>query len=165
MDQVKSLYPLALTSLLVLAGLVFVAAPVSAVQVETGKLDFEDSQYVPIEISVDPDPDRNVIQEETGLGGSFDTSNTWGGTYDYITGGPVDIVAQIINMLLGLLGLFSLIMFIYGGYVWMIARGNEDEIGKAKDILTGTVIGLLLILASYSIMNYLFYSFVGLTVD
>lgn len=76
----------------------------------------------------------------------------WGGP----TGGPVLIAAQMINVLLQLLGLVSLLLIFYAGFVWMMARGNEDDIKKAKDIIIGTTIGMLVILASYSFMRFIF---------
>lgn len=78
------------------------------------------------------------------------------GPYGGPTGGPVLIAAQIINILLQLLGLVSLLLIFYGGFIWMMARGNDDEIKKAKDIIIGTTVGLLVILASYSFMRFVF---------
>lgn len=80
----------------------------------------------------------------------------YGGAWGGPTGGPVLIAAQIINVLLQLLGLMSLLLIFYAGFIWMMARGNEDEVKKAKDIIIGTTIGLLVILASYSFMRFIF---------
>lgn len=80
----------------------------------------------------------------------------YGGAWGGPTGGPVLIAAQIINVLLQLLGLVSLLLIFYGGFIWMLARGNEDEVKKAKDIIIGTTIGLLVILSSYSFMRFIF---------
>ncbi|MBU0731725.1 pilin [Patescibacteria group bacterium] len=84
--------------------------------------------------------DDGELSNETGLGDAE----------------PVSVAGRIINVALGILGLFTLILFLYGGFIWMNARGNEEEVSKAKKILTGAVIGLVIVLASYGIANYIF---------
>ena len=69
---------------------------------------------------------------------------------------PVVVTAGIINWILGLLGLIALVLIIYGGFIWMLSSGNEEQVTKAKDIIVGAVIGLLIILASYGIASYVF---------
>lgn len=69
---------------------------------------------------------------------------------------PLDVLGRIINIGLGILGLFFLLLMLYGGYIWMNARGNDEEVGKAKKIIIGAVIGLVIILASYGVSNFLF---------
>lgn len=78
-------------------------------------------------------------------------------------GGPIQVASQIVNLLLTTLGLFCLAVTVYGGYIWMMARGNEEEAKRAKDIITGTVMGLFFILASYGITAYVFRSVVNFT--
>lgn len=105
---------------------------------------------------------RNPIELDPG--GNFANNSKIGsyvveeydGPYGGPTGGPVLIAAQIINVLLQLLGLLSLLLIFYGGFIWMMARGNDDEIKKAKDIIIGTSVGLLVVLASYSFMRFVF---------
>ncbi len=95
----------------------------------------------------------NDIQNNTGLGGYDDVANE----------GPVLTAARVINFLLLLLGTIALCLTVYAGYLWLLSRGNEDDITKAKGILAGSVVGMLVILSSYGIMNYVFRSFVDLT--
>ncbi|MBI5221585.1 MAG: hypothetical protein HY979_02155 [Candidatus Magasanikbacteria bacterium] len=69
-------------------------------------------------------------------------------------GAPQDprlIVVTTIKILLGLLGTIFLCLTLYAGYLWMTAGGNEDDVTKAKTLLTQAVIGLIIILLSYSI--------------
>ena len=80
--------------------------------------------------------------------------------YSYVD--PVTIVSSVVNWGLGLLGIFSLCLILYAGFLWMYARGNEEEITKAKEILKGAVTGLILILASYSIANFVFSNLVNI---
>lgn len=90
--------------------------------------------------------------------------NTRLGGYDNVaTSGPTVTAAKIINWLLTLLGAIAISLSVYAGMVWLLARGNEDQVKKAKDILAGSAIGLLIILASYSITAYVFNSFILIT--
>lgn len=69
---------------------------------------------------------------------------------------PIVIAIYAVNWALGILGFFALVLFLYGGFVWMNARGREDEVTKAKDIIKAAVIGLVIILASYGISSYVY---------
>jgi len=66
------------------------------------------------------------------------------------------IVVKIVNALLTILGLVFLILIIYGGFTWMTSMGQEDKIKKAKATLTQAVIGLIIVIAAYSIANFIF---------
>jgi hypothetical protein len=67
----------------------------------------------------------------------------------------VDIIALIINALLGLVGIMFLIMIIYGGFTWMTAGGSSDKVGKAKKLIINAVIGLIIVTAAYSISYFI----------
>ncbi len=69
---------------------------------------------------------------------------------------PVDTASLIINWILTIMGLFFLILMIYGGFIWMLARGNESEVEKATNIIKAAVIGLIIILLSYGISAFIF---------
>lgn len=64
------------------------------------------------------------------------------------------IIANIIRVALALVGIVLLVIIIYGGYLWMTAAGNEEQIGKAKKTLTNAAIGLLIILSAYAIVLF-----------
>lgn len=64
------------------------------------------------------------------------------------------MVFSIINVILGFLGLVALVIVMYGGFVWMTAGGNPERVSRAKKILFNGLIGLLLILASWGIANF-----------
>ncbi len=65
------------------------------------------------------------------------------------------IIGRIIKTFLGLLGIVVVVLIIYAGFLWMTAGGEEEKIGKAKKILLNSVIGLAIILSSYSITNFI----------
>ena len=67
---------------------------------------------------------------------------------------PAAIVGNIISIVLGALGVVFLILTIYAGFLWMTAAGNDSQVKQAKSIIVTAVIGLVIILAAYSITSF-----------
>ncbi len=63
-------------------------------------------------------------------------------------------IGKIIKVVLGLLGTIFLVLTVYAGFLWMTAGGNDEQAGKAIGILKTAVVGLIIILASYSITYF-----------
>lgn len=64
-------------------------------------------------------------------------------------------IASIIRIVLGFLGIVAVAIIIYGGFIYMTAAGNEEKIAKAKRIIRDAVIGLLIVLASFAITQFI----------
>ena len=62
------------------------------------------------------------------------------------------MVGKMIFTALSLLGIIFLILLIYAGYLWMTASGNEQQVEKAKSMITAAMIGLIIVLSAYSIL-------------
>jgi hypothetical protein len=69
---------------------------------------------------------------------------------------PQKLIGKIINSALGIVGSIALVMFIYGGFTWMLAAGNAEAVSKGKNILIWSVIGLVIIFSSYALVNFVF---------
>lgn len=83
--------------------------------------------------------------------------NVGGTGYGTAGAAPTDLltlIGTIINVLLGFLGVIFLLLTIYAGFLWMTAQGNEEKVEKATGILKTAIIGLVIILAAYSIANF-----------
>lgn len=65
-----------------------------------------------------------------------------------------DLIANIIRILLGLLGFVFFILVIYGGYLYMMSSGEPDKTKKAKNIMTYAAIGIVIIFLAYSISSF-----------
>lgn len=63
-------------------------------------------------------------------------------------------IGKIIGVGLSFVGVLFLILLIYGGFIWMTARGNQQDISKAMDLIQAAVIGLIIVLAAYAITAY-----------
>lgn len=68
---------------------------------------------------------------------------------------PRIIIANIIRVLLGLLGIAAVVLIIYGGWVIMTSSGAEDKVQKGKDIIKNSVIGLVIIISAFGIASLL----------
>ena len=64
------------------------------------------------------------------------------------------IVGNIIKAVLGLVGTLALVMFIYGGILWMTSGGSEEQVKKGKDTLVWAILGLAIIFFSYALSNF-----------
>lgn len=76
----------------------------------------------------------------------------------YLSGAsdPVSISIRLVNILLSLLGLISMILLLYAGIVWFKARENEEEVTRAKQIMKGSLTGLVITLLAYGLAYLLF---------
>lgn len=97
------------------------------------------------------------------LGGSLlnDTAVKNGG---YKTTPIETVVGTVISAFLGLLGVIFLVLIIYGGYIWMIARGDESKVEKAKNTIINSTIGLALVLGAYAITYFVLSAILRATV-
>lgn len=64
-------------------------------------------------------------------------------------------IGKVVGVILSLVGVVFLILMIYGGLNWMIARGNEQEVTKSKELIKSAIIGLIIVLAAYAITAYI----------
>jgi hypothetical protein len=64
------------------------------------------------------------------------------------------IVGNFINVVIGLLGIIFVVEVVYAGFLYLTAGGETDKVGKAKDMLRQGVIGIILIVLSYVIANF-----------
>ena len=63
------------------------------------------------------------------------------------------IIGRVISGILSIVGSVALLMFIYGGTLWLTSAGMPDRVKKGKDILTWATLGLGVIFASYAAVN------------
>lgn len=79
------------------------------------------------------------------------------------SGDPRVMAGRIIQVLLGFIAIIMVSLFIYAGFLWMTAAGNEAQIETAKDTLKRAVIGLLIILMAFSITQFVISKFLEAT--
>jgi hypothetical protein len=87
----------------------------------------------------------------------------WGGTTiqqavednsGLTTTDPREIIANVIRIIMGFLGIIAVVIILMGGFKWMTAAGGEEKISEAKKMITAGVIGLVIVLASFGIATF-----------
>jgi len=73
----------------------------------------------------------------------------------------VSVATKIAAWILSITGSLSLLFFIYGGTMFLISGGIQERVTKAKNILSGAVIGAVIVLTSFIIINFLITSLRG----
>lgn len=68
----------------------------------------------------------------------------------------VKVGLRVTEIMLGLVGSISLLMFVYGGVVFLISGGSSQRVEQGKQIIIGSVIGLIIVFASYTIIGFIF---------
>ena len=64
-----------------------------------------------------------------------------------------DFVAWLYYLVVGISGLVAFVMLVWGGIQWMTSTGNPTAIGDAQDRIKKALLGLLLVLASFLIIQ------------
>ena len=67
---------------------------------------------------------------------------------------PRLVIARLIQIVLGFLGILALSLIVYGGFMWMTSAGNQEKIDRAKKVLKNAIIGLIIILSSFGIVTF-----------
>lgn len=88
---------------------------------------------------------------------SGDSSQQTSTSIDLGQNDPLTVALRIINAVLTFLGIAFLIILIYAGVLWTVARGNQEEIEKAKKLLIQGVIGFVIIVSSLGIARLVFF--------
>ncbi len=65
------------------------------------------------------------------------------------------IIGSLAKGALAVAGLIFFILMVYAGLVWMTARGNDERITKARNTLIASIIGLVILISSYAITNFI----------
>ena len=72
--------------------------------------------------------------------------------------GNGSIINNIINIALFIVGILCVIMIIYSGIRYVISRGNPEEVKNAKNTLLYAIIGLIIAIIAWALVNFVFTS-------
>ena len=70
-------------------------------------------------------------------------------------------VSGIINAVIGVLGLVAVIVIIIGGINYMTSSGDAGKVKKAKDTILYGVIGLIICVLAFAIVNFVIGNILG----
>lgn len=80
------------------------------------------------------------------------------GSYDKKTGRMnSDLLAKYIQAIynygMGIVGILAAVVLMGGGIVWLTSGGSAEKVGQAKELIFGSIIGMVLLLGSWIILN------------
>lgn len=67
----------------------------------------------------------------------------------------IQIAVLVSKYILSIVGALALLMFIYAGFTMLLSAGSQEKVTKARGILIGAVIGLVIVFASYMIIGFI----------
>ncbi len=70
------------------------------------------------------------------------------------TDDPQSMIQIVINILLTIIGIIAVIMIVVGGIRYTLSNGNASQLKEAKDTILYAVIGLIIAIMSYAIVNF-----------
>ena len=106
---------------------------------------------MPVGAQTQPDADPLKGLKETQLGGDPAQAGTQL---------PL-LIGRIIRTILGLLGIIFLVLMVYAGFLWMTARGDSKKVDQAKQLITGAIIGVVIIAGAYTMTDFVIKAITG----
>jgi len=71
-----------------------------------------------------------------------------------LTGDLTASISTIINILIFVIGLVAVIMLIVGGFRYVFSQGNEKAVQGAKDTILYAIIGIVVAILAFAIVNF-----------
>ncbi|PLX20285.1 hypothetical protein C0584_06085 [Candidatus Parcubacteria bacterium] len=94
----------------------------------------------------------------------------WGGYYEEFqlsTGlspkDPREMITGLIRIALGFLGILAVTIIMFAGFKLMVSGGNEDNMAKAKAMMANGAVGIIIVLISFSLANFVINSIINAT--
>ena len=70
------------------------------------------------------------------------------------------IIKKIVNLLLYVIGAVSVIMIVVGGIKYVVSNGDSSAVTSAKNTIFYAVIGVIVALLAYAIVNFVISAFI-----
>ncbi len=78
--------------------------------------------------------------------------------------GDGGIFQTVVNVFLFIIGAVSVIMIIYGGFKYVTSGGDSSGVTSAKNTILYAIIGLIIALLAYGILNFVIKNLTGTAV-
>ena len=73
----------------------------------------------------------------------------------------ISVVNTIINVIIGVIGFVAVIVIILGGVSYTTSAGDPGKVKKAKDTIMYGIVGLVIALLAFAIVNFVLSSILG----
>lgn len=74
------------------------------------------------------------------------------GTTGYLTDIP-HVITNATNILVGIIGAFTVLMFVYAGFLYLTAQGDTDKLNKAHVAIRYAIYGLIMGVLAFGMVN------------
>ncbi|MFA6393483.1 MAG: hypothetical protein WCW25_01220 [Patescibacteria group bacterium] len=71
------------------------------------------------------------------------------------------IAGQVIGVFISVLGVIFIVLIVFAGYEYMMARGEEEKVKKSLATIRQAIVGLIITISAYAIWGFVFKYFVG----
>jgi hypothetical protein len=71
------------------------------------------------------------------------------------------LLGNIMSTAIGIIGALALLIFIYGGMIWLTSGGVPAKISAGKDAMKWAAIGLVIVFTSYALVSFVFKALTG----
>lgn len=68
---------------------------------------------------------------------------------------PLVLATRILNLLFTVVIIAAVIALMWGGLKYIMAGGNEDQVKEAKNLIFYAIIGLVVAIMAFGLVNYL----------
>ena len=75
--------------------------------------------------------------------------------------GDNGVFSRLTNTILLIVGLISVIMLVYGGLRYILSGGDSKKVTDAKNTVLYAIIGLIISLLAFAIVNFVLNSVIG----
>ena len=99
-----------------------------------------------------------------GGGGGVATGNAQSGVSKVNPGAATDLypmIQLILNMVFTIIGVVAVIMIVIGGVNYTTSQGDSAKVQKAKNTIMYGIIGLVIVLLSFAIVNFVLSGLLG----
>ncbi|MFO0955477.1 MAG: pilin [Candidatus Saccharibacteria bacterium] len=108
----------------------------------------------------------NAVIASAAVGRALAATDTIEGGAQTAQGNTSDIplttqIANITNTMLFAIGVVAVIMLIVGGFRYIFSGGNSQSVNAAKDTILYAVIGIVVAILAYAIVNFILGQFGG----
>ncbi|MFH1099146.1 MAG: hypothetical protein V1723_04510, partial [Candidatus Uhrbacteria bacterium] len=71
------------------------------------------------------------------------------------------ILGIVLRAVFGVLGSIALVMFIYGGGLWLLSAGKPEMIKKGRDTIVWAIIGIGVVFVAYAATTFVINAITG----
>lgn len=72
-----------------------------------------------------------------------------------------ELIANILKAAIGVVGALALLVFVYGGFIWLTSGGESAKVSAGKEAMKWAAVGLVVIFTSYGLVRFVFSAITG----